>query len=118
MILLARQRPLSPREPKYQVRYAPEALPEFADRDDAEALMDEIETVLSADPFSPPGHRSEKVEGEDPLRRYRPHADNDVRVFYAVEGRDVWILGVHPRKVAYRSSNLRAAAGRLRRARG
>lgn len=97
------------------MRYAPEALPEFADRDDAEALMDEIEAVLSVDPFVPPGHRSEKVKGEEPLRRYRPHADNDSRVFYAVEGREVWVLGVHPRKTAYRASNLRAAAVRLRR---
>lgn len=115
MIPLARERPLSRGERRYRVRYAPEAVPEFAERDDAEALMDEVEAVLGADPFSPPGRRAEKVEGEEPLRRYRPHADNDSRVFYAVEGHEVWVLGVHPRKTAYRAGNLRAAAHRLRR---
>lgn len=115
---MARERPLAPKEPRFVVKYAEEAIPEFAERDDAEKLMDELESVLAADPIDPPGHRSEKVEGSPPLRRYRPHADNGSRVFYAVEGEQVWILGLHPRKVAYRASNLRAALKRLTRALG
>lgn len=77
--------------------------------------MGEVEEVLGADPFRPPGRRAKKIEGREPLWRYRPHADNEARVFYAVEGGEVWVLGVHPRGSAYREANLRAAAKRLRR---
>ncbi|MBI4394078.1 MAG: hypothetical protein HY556_09840 [Euryarchaeota archaeon] len=115
---MVRQCPLTPKEPRYEVKYTQEALPEFAEHADYERLMNEIESVLAVDPFDPPGHRSEKVEGSPPLRRYRPHADNDSRVFYAVEGSEVWILGFHARKTAYRPANFRAALGRLRRAGG
>ena len=116
MIALVKQRPLGPGPPRFRVRYAEEILPELADREDGEALMDELESVLAIDPVDPPGHRSEKIEGEAALRRYRPHVDNGCRIFYAIEGDEVWILAVHPRKTAYRTSNLKTARARLGRA--
>ncbi len=116
MILLVREIPLDPQDPEYDVRYAPEVIGEIAARDDAEELMDELEEVLSVTPYMPPGKRSKKIEGASGLRRYRPHIDNDTRVFYAVEDDEVWILGLHPRKKAYRRQNIETALTRFRRA--
>lgn len=118
MIFLVREIPLGPQDPEYEVQYAPEVISEIAVRDDAEELMDELEEVLSVTPFRPPGKRSKKIEDTDNLRRYRPHVDNDSRVFYAVEGDEVWILGLHPRKKAYRRQNIETALARFHRARG
>lgn len=78
--------------------------------------MDELEEVLSVHPYRPPGGRGKKLSGSETLRRYRPHHDNDLRIFYAVEGDEVWILGLHPRKQAYRRQNLETALARFQRA--
>lgn len=92
MVHLVREIPLDP-NPEFDIRYAPEVVDEIAARGDAEDLMDEFEEVLAVHPFRPPGRRSKKIEGTDDLRRYRPHVDNDLRVFYAVEGKG----GLDPR---------------------
>ncbi len=101
MAHLVQEIPLEP-NPAFAIRYAPEVVDEIAARGDAEDLMDEFEEVLTVRPYCPPGRRSKKIEGTDDLRRYRPHVDNDLRVFYAVEGKEVWILGLYPRKQVYR----------------
>ncbi len=79
--------------------------------------MDEAEDILARDPYTPPGGRSKPLKGRKPLRRYRPHADNDVRIYYAVEDGRVWILGIYPRSADYRDKDLKAAMQRLRNAR-
>ena len=117
MIFLVREIPLDPQDPEYEVRYAPEVISEIASRDDAEELMDELDEVLAITPFRPPGSRSKKLEGTDGLYRYRPHVDNDTRVFYAVEDDEVWILGLHPRRKAYRRQNIETALARFHRTR-
>lgn len=114
-VLLVREIPLDP-DPEYEIEYAPEVIGEITDLEAPEELMDEIEDVLAVDPYRPPGRRSKKVNNADDLRRYRPHYDNDLRVFYGVEGDVVWILGLHPRAQAYRRQNIETALARFQRA--
>lgn len=70
MMLAAREIPLGPGRRKFDVRYVPEVVDEIAARDDAEALMDELEDVLGHDPVRPPGRRAKPIQSTDALRRY------------------------------------------------
>lgn len=113
---MTREFPLDPDDPEYEVRYAPEAVRELADLDEPEELMDELEARLGVDPHRPPGRRARKLQDAEVLWRYRPHADDALRVLYAVEGDEVWILAVEERDGAYRRGNIETALDRLRRA--
>lgn len=78
--------------------------------------MDELEEVLCVHPYRPPEGRGAKLSGGEGSHRYRPHHDNDLRIFYATRDDDVWVLGLHPRKQACRRQNIETALARLRRA--
>lgn len=113
-VFLAREFPLDP-DPEYEVKYAREVVDEIADLEEPEALMDELEEELAVEPYRPRGGRGKKLQDAEGLYRYRPHYDNDLRIFYGIEGEEVWILGLHPRKQAYRRQNIETAVARLRR---
>lgn len=115
-VLLVREIPLDP-DPEYDVRYTPEVVREIVGLDGPGELMDELEDVLCVDPHRPRGGRGRKLSGAGGLYRYRPRYDDGLRVFYAIEGDEVWILGLHPRKSAYRPQNIETALSRFQRAR-
>lgn len=108
-----KQRPLGGCPARFRLRYAKAFLEEVAQRDDWETLLEELRSNLAVDPLDPPGRRTKALQGEKPLRRYRPHIDNAVRILYALKGQEVWVLALHPRSTAYRQANLRTAHKRL-----
>lgn len=115
-MLAARRVPLEP-TPEYEVRFAPELEPELMELDEMDEVVVELEQALALRLEDIAGRRIEKIEGEAALRKYRPHAANDVRfIFATVEDAKLRVvLTYFPRKHNYRKKDVKAAARRLRR---
>lgn len=106
--------PLGTRPPRWRVRFHELFVDELLHHPDALAILDEARSVLSQDPLRVPGGRAGGLRGHAPLRKYRPHADNSLRLLYVVEGREVYVLTCMARKKQYRPATLKRALARFR----
>jgi hypothetical protein len=110
--MLARRIPLKPK-PRYEVRFHPAFLDELADREDAEALLEEIAHDLSIPELRRGAITKVRESHGIALYRYKPRSDRATRILFSPHEQFRDVVMAIPRSSDYRASDLEAAIRRV-----